>query len=141
MRNQGYVCQVVEKTIPHCFIKKDLFGFIDILAMKVGEQGLIGIQTTSTGNMNARIKKIGEEPLAEVFLKTGNRVVVHGWAKRGPRGKRKVFQLKEFVYLGLSRSEEANPSISADPPHTVSISHYSESVERGGAKEDSCPQS
>lgn len=98
LRSQGYTCQVVEKRIPHCFITKDLFGFIDILAMKEGAMGLIGIQTTSTPNVNARIKKIQLEPLSKMFISTGNRVVIHGWAKRGPRGKRKVYELKEIEY-------------------------------------------
>lgn len=96
LRKNNYHCQVVEKFNQYAMVRIDLFGFIDILAMKEGEKGLIGIQTTSTGNLSARVKKIMDLPIHKVWLNTGNKIILHGWAKRGARGKVKHWTLKEI---------------------------------------------
>ena len=95
LRNDGYYAQVVEKWNSFAKIRIDLFGGIDILAVKIGIYGCLGIQTTSTGNINARVQKLASIPAIKAFLLAGNRLVVWGWAKRGPRGSRKTWTLKE----------------------------------------------
>lgn len=45
LRGDGWTCEVVEKWIPHTRVTKDLFGFIDIIALKPGET--LAIQATS----------------------------------------------------------------------------------------------
>jgi hypothetical protein len=80
-------------------IRKDLFGFIDILAIRTipdldaldpHERVLaienklrmtVGVQTTSYGNMSARVKKINESPILPILKKAGWKIVVHGWKK------------------------------------------------------------
>ena len=57
LREQGYLCAIVEKWNPHVKIRQDLFGFIDILAIKKDET--LAVQCTSTG-VAARVKKIQE---------------------------------------------------------------------------------
>jgi hypothetical protein len=78
----------------NCFTnqRKDLFGFIDIVAL--GDKQTWGIQCTSTGNISARIKKITTEcrELALAWLKAGNLIEVIGWSKKGAKGKRKLWQ-------------------------------------------------
>ncbi len=81
-RKVGWEAGVVEKTLPHCFIKKDLFGFIDVVVM-TGSQ-IVGIQSTSGGgsgasNMLSRIRKILDEPRALVWLQSSARIIVHNW--------------------------------------------------------------
>lgn len=71
-------------------IRQDLFGCIDIVAAKPGHP-LLAVQSTSGPNAPARVTKIQAEPKAKVWLATGAKFVVHGWAKRGPRGGRKVW--------------------------------------------------
>lgn len=87
LRAQGYLCDVVEKRLPHTFITKDLFGFIDILAVKRGE--VLGVQTTGDngGNVAARIRKIAEHENIGPVRESGMRLIVHGWkkTKAGPR--------------------------------------------------------
>jgi hypothetical protein len=79
MRDQGYFCEVVEKTIPHTFIKKDLFGWIDLVAVRAS--GLVGIQTTTKANMPARLDKAkGNGPLV-AWLLSQNTLECHGWRK------------------------------------------------------------
>jgi hypothetical protein len=79
LRKEGYLCGIVEKVIPKCFIRKDLFGFIDILAIKENE--ILGVQSTSRVNFSTRVKKILENENYEIVKKSGIRIVVHGWGK------------------------------------------------------------
>lgn len=95
LRKEGFAAEVVEKWIPGAFIRKDFLGCIDILAVKAQHNGVLGIQATTTGNINARLEKARMIPALRAYLEAGNRFVVWGWAKRGPRGKRKVWELKE----------------------------------------------
>ena len=74
----GYLCDVVEKTIPHTFIKKDLYGFIDILCIRENE--VLGVQTTSRVNILARSNKIAEHKNVDAVRKAGIKIHIHGWA-------------------------------------------------------------
>jgi len=94
LRDDGFTAQVVEKWNPYAKIRQDLFGFIDIVA--VGGLGIVGVQTTTTVNMSARRKKIIESEAAQKWLAAGGKIEVHGWAKRGPRGKRKTWQVSVY---------------------------------------------
>ena len=60
LRDAGYVAAVVEHFNPHKRIRQDLFGFIDIIAIRPGET--LAVQTTSRSNMAARVRKIAEHP-------------------------------------------------------------------------------
>ncbi len=94
-RKRGWRAQVVEQTIPHTFIKRDLFGCIDIIALD-GEPGVLGIQATSGANGASRVTKIREQcwDVASEWLKAGNRLAVWSWAKRGKVGARKVWTVR-----------------------------------------------
>lgn len=80
-RDEGYTAQVVEKFITWTNRRVDLFGWIDIVAMKDGEKGLLGIQTTSLDHLTERIKKAKALPELELWLLTGNRALFIGWRK------------------------------------------------------------
>jgi hypothetical protein len=92
LRLDGYTAEVVEKWIPMTRQRKDLFGVIDILAMRPGE--ILGVQTTSGSNLSARLAKARAEPRLAAWLAAGGKFVVHGWAKRGKRGERKLWQVR-----------------------------------------------
>jgi hypothetical protein len=79
LRSEGYLCQIVERWNPHARIRQDLFGIGDILAIKAGETLLV--QTTSRGNVAARVKKIRECEHLPVILTAGWKITVHGWGK------------------------------------------------------------
>lgn len=96
LRADGYIACSVERWIAQIRQRKDAFGFGDILACKVGEVGCTLIQTTTKGNMNARLQKICEIAEAGIFLASGNKIKIHGWSKKGPRGKRKVWVCDEI---------------------------------------------
>lgn len=61
-------------------IRKDLFGFIDIVVL--GER-ILAVQCTSTSSMSARVRKIREEcgEAAQRWLEAGGEIVVMGWKK------------------------------------------------------------
>lgn len=79
LENAGYLVAVVEKWNPHAKVRQDLFGFIDLLAVKEGET--VGVQTTSRSNMSSRARKIAEHENVGPVRKAGWRLEVHGWAK------------------------------------------------------------
>lgn len=79
LREQGYLCEIVERWNPWAKIRQDLFGIGDILAIKDNET--LMVQTTSRSNVNARVKKISESEVLPVILRAGWRVQVHGWGE------------------------------------------------------------
>lgn len=91
LRDEGYLAQVVEQWIPHSRTRRDLFGFIDIVAISE-DQGTIGVQATSTGNINARIAKILALPESQVWLRSGNKILVIGWKKYAKAVDRKFYR-------------------------------------------------
>ena len=93
-RKQGWYAGIVERYIAQCRQRFDLFGCIDLVALD-GLPGSLGIQATSGSNHSSRVKKALEEPRLLVWLEAGNRFEVWSWAKQGPKGKRKVWKLRQ----------------------------------------------
>jgi hypothetical protein len=83
LRERGYRAAVVEKWNPHAKIRNDLFGFIDVLAIKDGET--LAVQSTSDANVSARIHKIEDSDALFDVRKAGWSIHVHGWRKRKGR--------------------------------------------------------
>jgi hypothetical protein len=92
LRELGYRAEVVEKTIPRTFIKKDLFG-ADVLGLKAGEP-ILAVQCTSGAHVAARIQKLREAGFIDLWRSVGAVIEVWGWAKQGPRGERKVWTVR-----------------------------------------------
>ena len=86
LREQGYLCAIVEKWNPHARIRQDLWGWCDILAIKKDE--VLAVQVTSTG-VAARIKKIQESETVGRVREANIRIEVHGWSKNS-KGKIKM---------------------------------------------------
>jgi hypothetical protein len=84
LRGDGYRCAVVERWNPHARIRQDLFGCIDILAVRDGET--LGVQTTSGSNVAARVRKLADADALADMRRAGWRVEVHGWRK-GSNGR------------------------------------------------------
>jgi hypothetical protein len=91
LRKSCELVQVVEKWNPHCRIRQDLFGFIDILAISGNET--IAVQSTSWGNVSSRVKKIAETNAVPYIRAAGWKIIVHGWRKN-PKTNR--YELKEI---------------------------------------------
>lgn len=94
LRAHGWTVCVVEKFNHFAKIRQDAFGFGDLLACrKAGEISLI--QTTTSNNMRDRKIKVIAAPEFWKWKSAGGLVFLHGWAKRGPRGRRKLWTLTE----------------------------------------------
>lgn len=93
LRNLGYTVWKTEHWNSFSRSKTDLFGGIDIAGIKSGENGVLGVQTTTTGHMNDRKEKLNNLPAILLWASVGNPLEVHGWSKKGPRGKRKLWTL------------------------------------------------
>ena len=79
LRADGWTAAVVERWNPHARIRQDLFGFIDILAIRDGET--LAVQTTSASSMAARVKKIENHINLADVKRAGWAIHVHGWRK------------------------------------------------------------
>lgn len=80
LRAEGYTVAIVEHWNAFAKIRQDLFGFVDLVALRPGET--LAVQTTSGDNVNKRIAKIVEHDNLPRVLEAGWIVEVHGWAKR-----------------------------------------------------------
>src|SRR5271155_4458070 len=122
-RDRGCIVAGVEKTLhmpgrPFP-MKRDAFGFGDLLVAVAGQQGIALVQVTDISSMSARRNKIThgiakelDEPkrVAEAqaaqenarhWIGAGGRILLHGWGKRGARGKKKLWTLRreEITYI------------------------------------------
>ena len=77
LREEGYTCWITEHWNNWSKTRQDLFGFIDILALKGKET--LAVQTTSAGNMSARVKKISDHENVGAVREAGWTIHVHGW--------------------------------------------------------------
>ena len=77
LRQEGYTVAIVEHWNAFARIRQDLFGFIDLLALK--DKEVLAVQTTSASNMSARAKKIGEHENVGAVRKAGWTIHIHGW--------------------------------------------------------------
>lgn len=111
-RKRGWIAQVVEQTLGRTFIKRDLFGAIDVLAVTDRDQTL-GIQATSGANHASRRAKILTEPRMRRWLEAGNFLEVWSWSKTGKRGKRKVWTLREEQIVVQDFEEQAEEARAA----------------------------
>ena len=79
MRDRGYLCEVTERWNPFAKIRQDLYNFVDVLCIKEGET--VAVQTTSYGNISARVKKISGLDSSAIVKLAGWRIIVQGWRK------------------------------------------------------------
>ena len=80
LRKNGYLCQVVERYNSFAHFRVDLFGIIDIVAIKDNE--ILGIQATSAVNHTTRVIKARKSDTLSKWLKAGGKFQVWSWAKK-----------------------------------------------------------
>lgn len=84
LRERGYRAAIVEKWNPHARIRQDLFGIIDLLAIRGSET--LAVQTTSGSHVAERLKKIEDSEAIADIRAAGWGFHVHGWRK-GANGR------------------------------------------------------
>jgi len=94
LRSEGWFVALTEHWNPFAKVKQDLFGFIDILAIRGDET--LAVQTTSGDHVSHRLEKINACQAASFWRESPTRkIVIHGWRKVGSRGKRKTWKCRE----------------------------------------------
>ena len=90
LRDQGYIAEVVEKYVRtgKGGFRKDLFGFIDVLAIKPNE--VLGVQATSRSHVRNRCNKIAEAELVGNVRDANIKIEVWGWDKKDGRWRCKT---------------------------------------------------
>ncbi len=79
LEQEGYAAQSVESYNYYSGQKKDLFNFIDILAVRPGE--VLGLQVCAYASISARRKKALAAKHFKAWLSSGARFVIHGWKR------------------------------------------------------------
>jgi hypothetical protein len=87
LQNQGYLVEVVERWNAFAKVRKDLFGFIDILVVR--GKAIVGIQATSGSNLSARLTKCKNHPNLPRWLEAAD-FEIWAWTVKKKKGKRPV---------------------------------------------------
>jgi hypothetical protein len=80
LKKENYdLVAITERWNPFARIRQDLFGIIDILAIKDGD--CVALQITSYSNISSRVRKITESPALPFIRAAGWTILVEGWKK------------------------------------------------------------
>ncbi len=121
LRTLGYLVGDVERHVPHTFITFDFMGFADLLAYRGEETGVTAIQVTHASRAADHERTILSPELREnvdAWVRAGNRVHLHLWDMRGPRGGKKswtLFSSNLYAHAGGLRFT-ARIQITNNPP-------------------------
>ena len=88
LKEQGYLAEVVERWIPGANIRKDLWGWCDIIAIK--DEETVAVQCTSWNNISSRVRKVSESETIGAVRKANWTVWVIGWKKKDNRWVHKL---------------------------------------------------
>ncbi len=115
LKKNGYTHAIVERWNQFAHIRQDLFGFIDIVAIKSKELGVLAIQACSddSGDVSSHVKKLMDNPNLKIWLQGRNSCEIYGWGHRGERGKRKVWTLRKVKFM-LDENEDIISSVVED---------------------------
>ncbi len=93
LKERGYIVADVEKVVPYTFIKQDLFGMFDLLAIHVETGNVLAAQPTSLANVSHRVNKITNHEHLAAVRKAGWSIEVHGWNWRDGEWKCRTVDL------------------------------------------------
>lgn len=79
LRDDGWICQVVETFNRFGRVRQDLFGVIDIVAIRPGRT--LGVQACTGTDYARRVKKCKDGPGATAWIAAGNELEVWAWRK------------------------------------------------------------
>jgi len=110
LQDQGFDCWIVEKPYNQWTKRReDLFNFADLVGIRADCNGVTAIQATGedvqshvhkilTGFRDKSGKEIPPNAYVKTWLLAGNRLFIWAWRKRGERGKRKTWELREVEF-------------------------------------------
>ena len=83
LKARGFIVADVEKIVPYHFIKQDLFGMFDLLAIHPETGEVLAAQPTDLTSVSKRVDKITNNENLPAIRKAGWTIEVHGWKWRG----------------------------------------------------------
>lgn len=92
LKENGYAPWIAEHYNAFARVRRDLYGFIDIVALSHEYKGILAVQTTSGTNVSARVAKILGLPIHRLWISCGNRIQIHGWRKLRGRWKCRILE-------------------------------------------------
>ncbi len=95
LRKESWLVAVVEKWIPGANIRRDLFGFADLLAFHPTQKRFLLVQTTTAAHLANRLNKVKSRAEAGQWSAAGGLIEVHGWALKNGRWEVKRVALIE----------------------------------------------
>ena len=81
LREQGYMVDIVEHYNAYAHVRKDMFGWADLVALHPQKRGVLAVQTTTGSNLAARVAKASATASFKLWVACGNAVEFHGWRK------------------------------------------------------------
>jgi hypothetical protein len=130
-RDRGCIVAGVEKTLhmPGCPfpMKRDCFGFGDLLVAQQGAQGIALVQVTDSSSWTSHYNKIvhgiakdASDPkkvdqaiaanaYARGWLSAGGRIFLHAWGKKGARGQVKRWTLRREEITQICHPKPQKP--------------------------------
>lgn len=108
LESEGYLVARTEHWNSFVHRRQDMFGIIDMVAIKETETGVLGVQVTSGSNVSSHIIKANGIDAVRVWCTAGNRFQIHGWRKIGAKGKRKVWDCRIIDFPGDVRGGPAD---------------------------------
>lgn len=111
LKEQGYATWIVEKPFnPYTKKREDCFNLFDLLAIREDCQGVLGVQACGEdvsshvtkvleGWTTPRGESVGPNPYLRIWLRGNNKAFIWAWRKRGERGKRKTWELREIEFV------------------------------------------
>jgi hypothetical protein len=108
LESDGWKVWKVEQWNQWSMQRMDLFNLMDLVAIRADVNGVLGVQCCS-GDAPKHVKKYlegytdkkgkfhGPNEFLPIWKAAGNKIVIHDWVKRGERGKRKTWQLREVI--------------------------------------------
>ena len=104
LRRLGYLAAVVELWIPGANVRRDLFGFADVLAVHPRDRLFLLVQATTTDHAAHRLGKAKARPELLAWLKAGGRFEVQGWTRRAGRWQVRVISVRPEDLAGVIRA-------------------------------------
>lgn len=110
LEEQGFLVWIVEVWLAWGHVRRDMFNMMDLAAIRSDRKGVTGIQACGE-DVQEHIRKLlegytdskGKAISANIYLKpwleAGNPFFIWAWRKRGERGKRKMWQLREIEFI------------------------------------------
>jgi hypothetical protein len=95
LEEQGYKVGIVERVIPRVFIRKDLFGIVDLIAIRPGE--IVGVQSTSWNQRLDHLQTLRSSANTVPWLESGAKLLLVSWKKRRAGTRHRYEPVTEWI--------------------------------------------